>query len=1138
MIPTPEQQAAIQIQDRALLVEAGAGTGKTSVLVQRFIHLLGQHPEWPLASIVAVTFTEKAAREMRGRIRQAITEKAHQGRANSHWQQRRRELEHLQVGTIHSLCARILRENAIAAGLDPRFEVLDELDAELLQEEAIHQTVAELVGEESPALELLATLQVRDLRREMATLLASRGTVQRLFARLPDETTLLARWQDGLAEMRSALWQAQLRENPELSTALDMLPGIAISDPDDKLTPAVMSAQEGCKLMAEGNHVAAVACWSQMNLTGGRQTSWGNKEALAELKAWLKAVREAAQALEKAGATKIIGPEDEAAARALQQWRHLWQRLENTYSRIKSERQALDFDDLELMTEELLYQEPRAERLRAFLAGIEHLMVDEFQDTNQVQQRIVYALAHPQDGGRLFVVGDAKQSIYRFRQAQVSVFNQTAADIQAVTDAAPVALQRSFRTHASLLAALNQAFDHVLQPLGEDYASYEARPGPLTAARPAPARQPCAPAAVEMLLIPARDESDERILAEDSRVWEAQLLARRLLDLQAEGFQVWDGNSYRPFQFGDAAILFRATTSLPLYEEHFKAAGLPYLTISGRGYYDRPEVRDLIALLAALYSPGDDLSLATILRSPLFSLSDETLYCLRWHTPDGTLATEPRPFAEALQTPAPSAQPEQVALANQVLAQLWGMAGRVDVWRLLRTALDLTGYEATQVLSEGGQNGSGRQLSNVQKFLALAREQANTSLSDFLRRLRDLQAREAREGEAPGSTPDAGAVQLMSIHAAKGLEFPVVAVADLGRKKSGSFGLPLLLHDPAFGIVCMQRDERGDWQQPAGYSWATWLQSQMEEAESRRLLYVACTRAADLLLLSGQAGSSTTWLSDLLAAWDVAPTGAENELLYRDGFAIRVVRSQTPPATQPPREAGVEIAAGTDTMPPLARPLPVTTPVDEIANARPAQQLIQEWGDWPEVLPATRRRGTMPESHPETNTVAGRIVHRALAEWRCLSLPAPELERRLAAFAHREGVFATVRQQQAVATAQRILNNLRRDALYQEIKNSSQRHTEVPFSLDVPQGTLHGVIDLLYQDATGRWRLIDWKTEWASEETVAEQARQYLAQVAIYARAAQQALCAMPEVSLCFLEPKVIPFSFAPDKLADLQIGD
>ena len=184
MNPTPEQRTAIETQDRALVVEAGAGTGKTWVLVQRFMYLLETHPHWPLDSLLAITFTEKAAREMRTRLRQAIEERASQNADDPHWQDHRLNLDRLNVSTIHSLCARILRENAIAAEIDPLFQVLDEQESEFLKEEAIRETVRALNEESHSALELLASLRIFDLQAEMGSMLGKRGTLYQLFANM------------------------------------------------------------------------------------------------------------------------------------------------------------------------------------------------------------------------------------------------------------------------------------------------------------------------------------------------------------------------------------------------------------------------------------------------------------------------------------------------------------------------------------------------------------------------------------------------------------------------------------------------------------------------------------------------------------------------------------------------------------------------------------------------------------------------------------------------------------------------------------------------------------------------------------------------------------------------------------------
>lgn len=1111
MKPTAEQRIAIETQDRALVVEAGAGTGKTWVLVERFLHLLETHADWPLESILAITFTEKAAREMRTRLRQGIEAQARAKSGDPRWQNHRMNLDRLRVSTIHSLCARLLRENAIPAGLDPSFRVLDEEEAELLKEEAIRATMQALEETGSPALELLASLRVYDLRNEMEGMLGKRGTLYPLFSDLLEPEAILAKWQGGLEAMRADLWAQLVRDDALIEEALEILPGVDILDASDILAASVMAGQQGCRMLAGGDLLKAGQEWLPIRLTGGRQANWGGKEVLAELKAYLGALRAGAEALEKAGALQDVGEADEQAAAHLQLWRALWEVLEGKYGEIKARTQALDFDDLELMTVRILEDTPRAPRLEGSLAEIKHLMVDEFQDTNLVQQRIVYALAPVKAGGRLFVVGDAKQSIYRFRQAQVSVFNRTAAEVEAATGSTASRLSTSFRSHRALVEAANHLFARVLEPLGEAYEDYEARPGPLEARRLTP---PEYASPVTLNLVPNKDAQNVAISAEEARMQEAQWIGRHLLELKERGFPVWDkgAGETRPFDFRDAAVLFRATTQLPLYEAAFKRAGLPYLTVSGRGYYDRPEVQDLISLLSGLANPSDDLSLAAALRSPLFLLSDETLYRLRSQCAAGEAKSRGvvalRP---ALAAPPQTDQPELVARAHTILTRLWEITNRVAVWRLLREALDLSGYEAVLAIADGW---TGRQRSNVQKFMALAREQGGTSLADFLGRLRDLKAQEAREGEALGKEPESGAVQLMSIHASKGLEFPVVVVADMGRQNRGGFGSGYLLSDPAYGLVCKVRDAAGDWQKPAGYAWGEWLHKRMEEAESKRLLYVACTRAADYLVLSGQAGKKGSWLAEVMDTWKIEAEGAPDTVEEYGEYSVRVVRSSEQLESEEAEADVKETAAGMRAIPALAQryegpmangPVAVTRLRDEESEGiRPAI-----WG-----LEAQQAGRGVPGS------VVGKMVHKALADWEGLSSREGDMLRRLERYARQEGVLPNAREA-VVRRAYQMLSNLKRHRLFEVIQLARQRYSEVPFSVVGEVGVVHGVIDLLYEDQEGGWHLVDWKTEWCPREAMAERMEEHRLQMETYARAVEGLLGVVVSAEVCFLWPGV-----------------
>jgi ATP-dependent helicase/nuclease subunit A len=622
----------------------------------------------------------------------------------------------------------------------------------------------------------------------------------------------------------------------------------------------------------------------------------------------------------------------------------------------------------------------------------------------------------------------------------------------------------------------------------------------------------------------------DTISAEDGRIWEAQLLAERLLELKRGGFNVWDKEqeAYRPFRFGDAAILFRATTRLPLYEEQFKTLGLPYLTVSGRGYYSRPEVLDLIAWLAALYNPFDDFNLAVALRSPLFGLSDETLYRLRLHDEQGAPVSEPKPLWKALQSPPPSDQTGQVARANQVRIRLARMVDRCDVWTLLHTTIEETAYSAILAAADA-QNAGGRQLRNVQKLLSIARDSGMIGLSDFLHRVDDLRAAEAREGEATGREPESGAVQLMSIHAAKGLEFPVLAVADLGRPARG-YAAPQILHDPVFGLACKGRDEWGDWIKPAGYRWAEWLDGCMEEAESRRLLYVACTRAADLLLLSGKAGGKNTWLQTILAAWQVDVEGEEQEEIELDGYGLRVMRPVAAPESRSRQRSAGRSHPGLTEIPDLVAPLQPTESQPTISVTQLVRQISTVDAE-PPRLQAVVRAQSSARQRRAPSYILGQVTHRVLAEWDLFYSDEVDQGGMVREISAAQGVERDTISD-LVDTIVNILRRIRRDDLFAEIQSATSRYHEMPFSLTRPAEVLHGQIDLLFQDDHSGWTLVDWKTDWVTDGEQDRHIEQHGPQMALYTAAVEELLGVRPRALICLLCPRVNVYEYNDDELA------
>jgi ATP-dependent exoDNAse (exonuclease V) beta subunit len=613
---------------------------------------------------------------------------------------------------------------------------------------------------------------------------------------------------------------------------------------------------------------------------------------------------------------------------------------------------------------------------------------------------------------------------------------------------------------------MNELFSQVFVPIGSRFESYEAAPGNLISGREAPPNP-----AIEIMLVPA-ETGEETINAEEARIWEARWIAERLLSLERGQQPVWDREkqAYRPFHFSDAAVLFRATTNLPVYEEQFKAAGMPYVTISGRGYFDRPEINDLMALLSAVYNPADDLSLAAALRSPLFCLSDESLYRLRWRLAGNPDATSPLPYAKALLEPPLTDQGEEIEFAAGVLERLWAIARRVPVWALLRQALDLTGYEAALESVDGR---GGRRRANVEKLQEIARQNSTTSLSQFLHFVQNMKQREAREGEALGGSLESGEVQLLSIHAAKGLEFPVVCIADMGRTRQGPQASPNLLHDPSFGIACKQRDGWGEWKKPAGYRWAEWLNDKMNLAEDKRLLYVACTRAADLLLLCGRNNNRDTWLKTVLSAWDVPENGDVEAVVERQGYSMRVFR----PGEQPGQ-------AGSSSTRQTASGSPAWT--HGIFDMLPSQQQPASYMDMTTrnksrqdslaSTPLAIRNVQISRKDPPTHI--SRLLRAALDHWDCLAYSPAEID----AFLHRaaglpqNGMLA--HSAPLVQGARRLLAPLIQDPLFQEICQAKTRYTHLPYSCRLAGEVFLGEIDLLYQSGDGGWTIVDWQTGW------------------------------------------------------------
>jgi ATP-dependent helicase/nuclease subunit A len=1088
--PNEEQQPAVLARGRDVVVTAGAGTGKTRTLVARYLSLLAEGT--PLRSIVAITFTRKAAREMRNRIREELQRYLASASLSleerRYWDEIYSLLDAARIGTIHNLCTEMLRAHPAEMGLDPRFDVLEEGLAGVLVRESIDEALAWAMDDEA-AVALFAFLGEWNLRAILNRLMRQRPEARAALIDLPEP--LWPAWEarivkpirqyldDPLVRAGFADLQA-LAIDGTLARALAQ--GDRLAEPLRDLLTNWAEIESGRK----GSDWPAVAASlgplrGNMKLVG-RQATWAPADPKAVIGELRQRYDEQLSDLVGKGLNLAL---DQQMAELMPALARLFSIADRAYEERKKAQQALDFDDLETLALDLLNDHgPVRERWQREVRAI---LVDEYQDTNGRQRDLVNLLNG--DQGKLFIVGDAKQSIYRFRGAEVAVFRGERRAIVA-RGGASFDLSQSYRAHRELVQGANDLLRPVLGEEEDPERPWREPFAPLRHTREEPVagvEQPY----VELQLTVGSKESGALRRAADA-------LAAYLADMvETEGSAV---------RYGDVAILCRASTSFGAYEDALDAAGLPYLTVAGRGFYDRPEIRDLLNALKALADPTDDLALAGLLRSPVMGFSDGDLY-------DMIQGRDILAKSVSLWGLMQEGVFDGTERARQLIATLHSRAGRISAADLLKEFLDATNYRAA--LLQAGQQRAAR---NVSKLLASTQTSGIVSVEATLAYVADLRAGAVREGEARATAGNA--IRLMSIHAAKGLEFPVVVIGDINYQRPGQNELLL---EPGLGVLPRLRDEGG-----AGsglYSLCQARDADQEAAESDRLFYVAATRARDKLILNGCFKLTTAGKPGWLAGWlrqISGPLGLAGRSIEYDEsgdqarhFSLQV--SQTTvgcticePGFEPGRRALTEETgeAFSERWDPrmVAAIDAAEGQVDDNTREREADPPRHVW----RVVPAVARPGAPA-------WLVGKLVHEALANWR---FPGEGFEQWVEGRAQSYGLADKTRIAAAARETRRLLAEFRGDGLFQEMDAAEVRHHEIPYDRLGSDGRPeHGIIDVLYRHG-GDWVVVDFKTDRIRDEDHLNHVlrdTKYRAQLARYVAAVEALVGERPLARLCFL---------------------
>ena len=1159
---TPRQSEAIESVDRSVCVRAGAGTGKTFVLVGRYMELLRRRKVESVREIAALTYTEKASKEMKDRLRRECLdeERSATGADAAWWRRQRIDLETAHVGTLHGFCASLLYEHPVEAGVDPKFIMLDAVEQSVLARRAIDDVLRRELDADSPGVLQFALEAGRGGVHDMLAVMISRRVDADAAAAALDAlgegaslegigrllATAQAEFLDSaLAEADSKGILCVLRENRS-------------EDASDK---AEARRREMLRLVGEigitKDPVRCVALAAELrnsiSLAGGSTKKWG-AEALAAVKEAFAALRDILNEVPGGEFGRKPGDMDAKALEYSRTLVRLYREACAAYAKAKSERGCLDFEDLLIGARALLANSDAVRR--RVQEKIRFLLVDELQDSALIDREIMLLVASDVEAsrkagkpvippGRLFVVGDDKQSIYRFRGAEVAVFHELA---EALGEQGKlVDLDRNFRTVGEGVAFANDFFGKVLGRTGAK-RPYESRYVDLDAHRKEKA-------SFLEVLIPEPLPDDG---ADDGRQREAQMVAARIKEMvEKREPLVWDEpqKAFRGVEFRDVAVLFRAMTAVDLYERALRDAGVQYYIVGGRGFYRAQEVLDVLTALKALERPRDAVALMGTLRSPLFGISDETLFFMSRRDSVARGLAE----AESVENITEDQRLGLVA-ARSALGELAAVKNRLPISRLIGELLRRTGYDAALLAQFRGN----QRLANVEKLIDLARAfeaKGLFTLDEFIRYIEEFVTVEEREREAAAEEESSNVVRLMSVHAAKGLEFPVVFVCDLAHRRPGG-GRALEL-DGKLGVALNLGDEDGA--KPILYDLVRCEAKLRDEAEDLRVLYVALTRARDHLVLSGALpGGSTqkgTWLDRLAGAYDLLDEhGLPNAGIEfgKEGFKapVRTKPPEAPEARAKERHRAawkaldridrlVERASAASRLPEYDRSAYVEpVPLDLAAKQRFVASEFAEYLYCPQRYYLSRILGILPgdvalsaDGGASSGLAFGTLVHRALAAWdfRGETL-AKTIEHALAGV----GLAGSEKGKRMQKDAAGMIRSALEAGLFAAAAASTERLGECPVAARVNDFVVEGSLDGAWRLADGGLEIVDYKTDRLNpaQESPAmaqkggpaaqnaallaqkdELSAHYELQIACYALAATRAGMKVSRASLLFLRP-------------------
>jgi len=1089
-----------------IAVSAGAGSGKTRLLVGRYLFLLKSEGV-PMAEIVAITFTEKAAAQMKAAVAEGARELAVENPGDAvFWRNVASNIHSAPISTIHSFCNSILRKYPCESGLDPFFTIIDDVSLSVLTGEAVDDFIGYRMETESDAYEeLLGSFGMSGLRRMFRTMLSERA---RLLAFLDDFDLESP---DELERRYKAFLKDRLKEYHRLLSDFH-----ALAPGEDGYAASIEGLLADLSLLisqcdgdaVDVDFVLRILDGMRENARKGSRRKWEDCGVpLGAVKSGVKELRSFLEILASFHRNEL-GVTAKTAAVLLEEWKH----LESYFLDLKKRRSFLDHDDTLIETWKLLRN--NASVLREVSRAYRHILVDEFQDTDRIQMDILMMIAG-NSASPLFTVGDPKQSIYRFRGADVSVFNNFAAGMNVEFKS----LKINYRSAPAIIDFVNHVFGRIMGR-GEISETYEA---PYYDMKPYRSDGD-AGYGVEIAVIESGGASERRRR-------EAEFIARRIEELKER----------YGYAFRDMALILRKGTRTRRYEEAFLARGIPYVNLTTWDPFRSPEAYDCANLLRWLCEPGDPVLFSAVLLSPFFGVTPEELHGMR------RLAgrAENMPFAFLYGngiTGHEWYEGKGFGRIREILTELLRMRDRRTVREILEYAFDETDYTLTLLADPV----SGElALSVIDLILEAADgfEESGGGIHEFSRLL--LQG-SVSTNATPRVEVQEDAVNIITIHKAKGMEYKAVFLADVADCPRGD-SAPLYF-DEELGIGFTVRDSCGKRMKTMVGCIVAETEKRKETAESKRLFYVGCTRAENHLVISGgrpQRDLDPTYESGNWMGWLHAALGMDSEGNPGDDTPeglFRYVRiSEDPESTGvSPADFWSDVAGGEkggafedpalEEMMTLLERVPVPGVPEHLSPTRildyiecPAYYLYRHIHG---VEP--RRKGTRGDGYGERY---GLLAHGILEK-----VVTRGWESMLAGDVGRDGYFSADSYDELShivplagkkipeSWRERLIEELRtftESTLYGEIITSEIVRCEEPFAFILEDVLVRGTMDVLFRsgDEIG---IVDYKTD-ATDGMDAERVpERYRVQLGMYAYAVERAEYVLPSrLVIHYLAPGV-----------------